>query len=263
MNYFPIFSFILGTIVGSFSNVVALRHIVSQRPTGRSKCPKCGLALRWWQLIPLLSFVFLHGRCWHCQAPISVQYPLVELSMGLLTMLLFWPLPTTTLDLISIAAKMGIAAILIILFIIDLRTFILPDRFVVILLWLVMIELAVELSQIHGSYLERLMSSLQGISIGAGFLLFLWIVTRGRGIGLGDVKLLIPLGALFAVQGTITVLFIAFTVGGIFGLYLLARQQASLKTPLPFGPFLSGAAILVLVMPDLPLYLFSTYFHFY
>lgn len=239
--------FIFGAIIGSFLNVVILRTIAGKNLGGRSKCPHCQRQLRWWELVPIFSFIILQGRCHSCRQPISVQYPLVELAMGLLTLVLSFPLPQTFVEWLALLLKLAIAALLVILFVVDLRTMLLPDRLVALLGVAVVAKLVVEsyylLSTIY------VIHSLYGLAVGAGLLGLLWLVTRGRGIGLGDVKLMIPLGALFGTIDTAILLFVSFMAGGLVASYLLIMRRAGMKTAIPFGPFLTGTALLMLVVP--------------
>lgn len=246
-------AFIYGACVGSFLNVVSLRYVdrVSSTPTlpttvrGRSMCPNCKKALRWWELLPVISFLALRGRCARCHHAIAYQYPLIELLMGILAWRLVIVYPY---DVIALALATVIIAILVVLAVIDFRTFLLPDGFIlglcaIVLVWV--LYQAYSPSHIIG-----------GVGIGAGFLLLLWILTRGQGIGLGDVKLMVPLGAYFGPWSATVVLFLAFCIGGIVGIFLLARRSATLKTAVPFGPFLIGAALLLILFPQIPSHLF-------
>lgn len=229
----PLLTFAFGAALGSFINVVVLRGIKGTPLSGRSACPHCGNELSWQELIPIISFIFQRGRCRTCGAPISVQYPIIELVAGLGAMALFPNIPAILFFLL-----------LLTLFIIDMRTLLLPDFFIVFLSVLAVLFGA-------GSY--------QGMLIGAGFLLFLWAVTSGQGIGFGDVKLLIPLGLWFGVAGTITLLAIAFIAGALVGSYLLTTKQATRRTAIPFGPYLTGAAMLLLVFPQIIVTLWSIF----
>lgn len=233
--------FALGVALGSFLNVVILRSPEIGQGRGllnRSRCPHCGQTLRWWELVPIFSFLALGGRCARCQAPISIQYPAVELAMGVAAVALADPI------------LIAIAATLLVLLVIDWRTMLLPDRFIWLLAGLVAVRLVTR--QPIG-WLE----AVAGVGVGAGFLLGLWAASRGRGIGLGDVKLLAPLGALFGPWGAGTLLLLAFWSGGLVALYLLASGRAGLKTAIPFGPFLIGAALLLMLWPTLPEQLYA------
>lgn len=253
----PLLALVYGVCLGSFLNVVSLRYVdrLGTQPTlpatitGRSRCVHCHQVLRWWELLPLLSFIMLRGRCQRCHRALSWQYPLVEGLMGVLAWRIAYLYPD---DIFTILLIVAITALLVVLAVIDFRTFLLPDSFIaglgiVVLAWV--------------TYRAPSWTSvLGGIGIGAGFLLLLWMLTRGEGIGLGDVKLMLPLGALVGSQGTIVLLFIAFCVGGLYGLFLLARRAATLKTAVPFGPFLIGAALLLIVWPTLPERFFALLF---
>ncbi|MBI3250545.1 MAG: prepilin peptidase [Candidatus Andersenbacteria bacterium] len=217
------FLFVFGAAVGSFLNVVILRSLKAETLGGRSYCPHCKQQLSARDLIPIFSFIFLHGRCRTCFHPISIQYPVVELVVGILLML-------TYPDILLFIAT----CLLVVLFVIDLKSFILPDTYIVILTVTALLRWPV---------------SLPGAAIGAGFLLILWLATRGKGIGLGDVKLMVPLGLMAGVDGTVAILSAAFFFGAVVGLLLIATGKASRKTAIPFGPFLAGAAILVLLFP--------------
>lgn len=269
-------AFIFGTAFGSFLNVVILRNklvaasinIPLALPRialgrsgdkgglggisrGRSACPYCHKTLTWYELIPLISFTLQRGRCHACLNQLSLQYPLVELAMGVSTLILFTPLPVSAIATASALLGTTSIALLITLFVIDLRTLILPDIFVIILSAAVALTLFINYRLLVTSY--GLFSTLGGAALGAGALALLWLITRGRGIGLGDVKIMLPLGALFGPAVTVVLLFLAFVAGGIVGLFLLVTGRATMKTPVPFGPFLTGAAILFILSPGLPL----------
>lgn len=242
--------FIVGSCLGSFLNVVILRFLSHQPLTGRSRCWQCQQQLRWWELIPIVSFLALRGHCHRCQQPIAWQYPLVEGLAGLATVRIVTPMPATGLDLLAAALLLLIIGWLIILCVIDWRVYLLPDIFIMALsltafLWLALKQ---EIWQIDW---------LIGLGIGGGFLSVLWLITRGHGIGLGDVKLLLPLGALLGSKGVIALLWLAFMSGGVVAVWLLWRRQVTVKTAIPFGPFLIGAAGLLLLFPSLTNKLFS------
>lgn len=254
--------FVVGAVIGSFANVVIGRSINALQQTvtvdwrrwlGRSRCLHCQRALRWWELLPLFSFVVLRGRCARCQEALSWQYPLIELLFGSVFLLLGLPVIQAGGGLASIvwglSSLLTIASLLLILFVIDLKTFFLPDVLVGALGVVALLTFVISCSA-AGAHCY--VSGAGGAVIGAGFLFALWLITRGQGIGLGDVKLMVPLGLLFGVAGTTTVLFIAFMAGGLCGLFLLATKQATAKTAIPFGPFLTAAALLLLLFPQLP-----------
>ena len=219
----PVLLFLFGSVIGSFLNVVILRHLSGEGLNGRSHCVHCGHVLTWYELLPIISFIIQRGRCRKCNRAISPQYPIVELFSGVAAVLLW---PSITL--------FAIFSILLILFVIDFRSYLLPDFFILLLSVAVLLTGAVSLS---------------GLLIGSGFLLFLWAVTAGEGIGFGDVKLMIPIGLLFGPTSTILVLAFAFILGGAFGAYLLITKQATRKTAIAFGPYLAGVAMAFLLFP--------------
>lgn len=238
--------FVCGAALGSFINVVALRYGTTRNwAWERSACPNCSQQLRWWELVPVVSYIALRGRCVRCRTSIHLRYLLVELLCGTLTVLAFLPLPLTVEDIVQRVLLTAILTVLMLLALIDLKTFLLPDRYVLLLTALAALLLAMQPTTWR-------LDMLWGALAGSGFLFALWLVTRGQGIGLGDVKLMVPLGALIGLPGVVVLFFIAFCVGGLTGLLLLAQGRATMKTALPFGPFLVGAAILVLLMPQLP-----------
>lgn len=235
-----------GTLLGSFLNVLILRYHSGRGIVWeRSECPACRQTLRWWELIPVVSYLLLRGRCARCRGRISLQYPLIEIVTGLVVVMLLSPWPGSVGLLGEGLLLLLIASILIVLGMIDLYTFLLPDVYILLLL------AAVGIFRWWRGTLVSL-ELVYGAMIGVGFLLLLWLLTRGQGIGLGDVKLMLPLGMFFGVGGTVTLLFGAFCAGGLVGLLLLLRGRASMKTPVPFGPFLTATAILLVLWPRLP-----------
>jgi leader peptidase (prepilin peptidase)/N-methyltransferase len=236
--------FFIGTAIGSFLNVVVIRFPDSA-PSGRSHCPQCHKKLTWWELIPVLSFTLLAGRCSRCQAGLSIQYPLVELFYGLVALILFTPFTGNPANIFFAFINYLIICLLGLLFLIDLRTFILPDLYIATTTFIIIILLFITPP-------ASLLSHIFGAVIGSSFFAFLWLLTKGRGIGLGDVKLMIPLGLLFGLKSTLILLLASFIAGGSYGLWLLITKRATLKTAVPFGPFLTAAAIAFIIFPDLP-----------
>lgn len=230
----------MGSMIGSFLNVVILRgikgeDIVSQR----SHCPLCKKQLRWFELVPVVSYILQAGRCRSCQKPISRQYPIIELLTGFAGL---WLLSggDVTIGLVLFVA----VSVLLVLAVIDMYTMLLPDKFILLLL----------IPALLVAYLKQpvypLISTLTAVAATTGFLGLIWLITRGRGIGLGDVKLMVPVGLLLGIAGSVTMLFVAFIAGGAYGTYLLGAKKATPKTAVPFGPFLAGATIICLLFPQ-------------
>src|SRR3989344_3836167 len=198
------FLFALGAIIGSFLNVVVLRYIKKEEIIlKRSYCPKCKKTLAWYDLLPILSYVFLRGRCRLCQATISPQYPIIESVTAIAAVAVFFgPYYISTL---SSTILFVAVCVLLVLAVIDWRTMLLPDTFIVALT-----AIAITYTLANPAFLWQ--QALGGAIIGAGFLGLVWFMTKGQGLGLGDVKLMVPIGIMAGVPATITILFLAFTI---------------------------------------------------
>ncbi len=229
--------FVTGTCIGSFLNVCisrlpAHRSIV----TPGSACPKCGHRLSWWENIPLISYLVLKGRCRSCEMGISVQYPLVELVTGLLSLLLFRKFGLSIDFLIYLCFT---AALIVIIFI-DLWHQIIPD---IISLPGILIGFLSAFVLANASWTD----SLAGIIAGGGSLfLVAWgyrFLTGREGMGGGDIKLLAMIGAFLGWQAIPVVIFLSAVTGSIVGIAALAFRGANRHTAIPYGPFLAGGAM--------------------
>ena len=236
---------LLGLIVGSFLNVLILRlplmiletdeATVSpfNLSTPRSHCPHCREALRWYELIPVMSYVLSQGKCRHCGKSISLRYPAVELITAALFVLCLIHFGFTLQALMACF----FSATLLALAWIDAETFLLPDFLTQALLWVGLIGSALSLTQ------TPLMHSLGGAVLGYGVL---WLVSWGfekwagkEGMGQGDLKLLAGLGAWVGIWSLIPLLLLASVSGLIFGLVQKFRGQLGHNGHFPFGPFLA------------------------
>lgn len=243
-TYLVFFVFLFGLTWGSFLNVCIFRI-----PRGESivyppsHCTGCGQAIRWYDNIPLLSWVVLHGKCRQCKETISFIYPLVEFLAGLLTLqtVIQFGLTWESLALICL----GYAFIVLVF--IDLYHYILPD---VITLPGVVLGLLLAGSQLLGSPLANIHDAAIGVAAGGGGLwAFAWIfekITGKVGMGFGDVKLLAMIGAWFGWQALPFTLFFAALVGSLIGIIWIAIIGRDRSFPIPFGPYLAGAAWLYL-----------------
>lgn len=260
--------FVFGLLIGSFLNVVALRYdgdrMVADPKVigGRSHCPHCGTTLRWYELIPVASFIIQGRRCRSCKAKIGWQYPLVELLSG--CVFAFVPLQTFNLTgpgepfvVLSVLWVIAFELFLLVAYI-DIRLGIIPDELNVALgiLGLFMVI-------VLGGYFGLANHSLFGVYSGwfgfqgniwanhilaaaavAAFFGLLILVTRGKGMGMGDVKLAAPLGLIFGWPDIVLVVVTAFVLGALAGVLLIIRGKKTMKGSLPFAPFLiAGAAI--------------------
>ena len=229
-----------GLVLGSFLNVVIHRlprGMSLLRP--RSHCPACGAPVCWYDNVPVLSFLALGGRCRACRAAISPRYPLVELATGILLALVVVRFGVT---LVGVEAAV-LVLLLVPLALIDLEHHLLPDA-----LTLPGIVAGAAFSAAGGLVSWR--TALLGAVVGGAvpyLVIVVYRLVRGvEGMGLGDVKLLAMAGAFLGWQGVLLTLGIGSCVGAAVGLALIACGRAGRDTELPFGVFLSAAALVVL-----------------
>lgn len=252
---FALMAGILGLMIGSFLNVVICRYpkqlewrwrqdalsflglekdLTPEPPNvirKSSHCPQCGHSIRWWENIPVLSFIFLRGKCHGCQTSISFQYPLVEIITGVLFAIaayqfgpsLFWLM--TVIGISILIAASGI----------DLKIMILPDSMMYALLWLGLLASILGVGMINPT--QAIVGAMVGyLSLWSVFWAFKWI-TGKEGMGHGDFKLLAALGAWVGALSLLPVILLAAITGSILGLIQLRRTQES--QPFPFGPFIA------------------------
>jgi len=230
-----IFVFIFGTAVGSFLNCLIYRLSKNLSPIGgRSFCPKCNHTLSWQDNIPLLSFILLRGRCRYCLSPISWQYPLVELGTGILSIASLQLSVFRGDSFLSTAYCLLIAYALLAIFVSDLRYGTIPDKIVY-----PTIGLAIFYSIINHqlSIINYLFSGLGA----AGLFLALVALTRGKGMGMGDVKLVALMGLVLGWPKILVALYLAFLTGAIVGVILILLGKKRFGEHIPFGPFLTTA----------------------
>lgn len=225
------FVFIYGLLIGSFLNVCIYRiPLKITIVKGRSHCPHCGALIPWYLNIPLFSFLFLKGRCRSCKAPISLRYPAVEFLSGILFLLVWFTYGLNWESLFVII----LFSILVIISFIDIDLQIIPDRFIVILF---------ALAAIHAIYQclffsVRWYSWIIGFFAASAFLLILGLIIPDS-IGGGDIKLMAAAGLFIGPKLILLALFISALYALIPALFLMIQKKGSLKTALPFGPFLS------------------------
>ncbi len=246
MFYFIIFVF--GACIGSFLNCVIYRLKEKQSfLSGTSFCPKCLHQLGFFDLIPVLSFIFLKGKCRYCGQNISTQYPLVEIATGGLFLLIFnfqQFSPEFTAEGFSIFNEFSIfnfknfittlylliiSCLLIIIFVYDLKHYIIPDKIV---------YPAIATALIFNFQKTTFGSSLLAGGGAALFFFLLWLVSRGKWMGLGDAKLAFLMGLFLGSPNILTAVFSAFLIGAIMGIVLVMFGKKTLKSQVPFGPFL-------------------------
>lgn len=251
-----IIALLFGAIVGSFLNVVILRlpeeHQSIVFPA--SHCPQCSSPLSWFENIPIVSYIFLRGKCGHCNKSISPQYPVVELFMALVAAAL---VHRFHLSLATVGYFFFSAALLVIIFI-DMRLQIIPD-----VISLPGIVLGFLFSLVSDTVTWQ--SSLIGLFAGGGVLyavaLSYSLLRKIDGMGGGDIKLLAMIGAWLGWQALPFVIFFSSTTGSILGIIAMRYQNKGGQTRIPFGPFLSLAALTYIFFSDDISHYYSLYLH--
>lgn len=251
--------FILGTIIGSFLNVVVLRYERSRSVNGRSFCPKCFTVLKAFELIPVVSFIVQRGMCRTCHNPISIQYPVVELLTGFIFMGLYllFGFPTTIAHGLVLVAHMVLMSLLIVILAYDIRHTIIPNVFVYPFNLLALALLFVNVSENSVTVmLPTLTELLAGPILFLPFFL-LWLYSRGRWIGLGDAKLVVGIGWILGLTGGVSSVMYAFWIGAVMSVLLLImvsmgksqlpgyRKHFTMKSEIPFAPFLIVGHVIV------------------
>lgn len=249
-----LFLFILGATFGSFLNVLADRLPQDKSLLGRSHCESCKHTLSALDLIPLFSFLILKGKCRYCGARFSWQYFGAELLTATFFVLTWTFLGNT---IVEKAIYVGIISTLIVILLADLRYQIIPDSMQVVLL---LLSVALYLQQ--GSSLMQILLSIKDGVIIMLPLLLLFLITRGKGMGFGDVKFTFTLGFLLGIMGGLAALYISFILGGIVGTGLILFGKKKLKSKIAFGPFLIVGMITLLFFSSPIKELLSLFFSF-
>lgn len=214
---------------------------------GRSMCPHCKHELATKDLLPLVSWLSLRGRCRYCHKSIGIQYPIVELSTALLFVVsyIWWPSNFDNGQTVLLALWLAILVGLMALLVYDLRWYILPDRIVYPLGFLAAAYAVITIAVAHQPAMAALNEFL-AVAVGGGLFYILFQVSDGKWIGGGDVKLGWVLGLVLATPGrAILMIFLASLLGSLASLPLLASKKLKKDSAIPFGPFLIVAAIIV------------------
>jgi len=248
LNLFNLIVFIFGLAVGSFLNCIIYRlEVAKSFLEGRSYCPYCKHILGWQDLIPIFSFLILRGKCRYCQKPISWQYPLVELATAILFILVinnqlliinFQNLLSTFYFLLSIC-------FLIIIFVYDLKHYIIPDKiiyFAILIAFLYNVLYSYFIP--HTSYF--ILNTTSAAFGAAVFFLAIVLVSKGSWMGVGDVKLAFFMGLFLGFPKILVALFLSFLIGAAIGLGLVTVGKKTLKSEVPFAPFLVTGTFLAM-----------------
>lgn len=233
---FYILIFLYGICIGSFSNVCILRLPAKESIVPGSHCMNCDYKLRWYDLIPLFSYLFLGGKCRKCGQKISKQYPLVEGANGLVYVVIFM---VNGFNVMS-ALYCLCATVLIALSVVDFRTYEIPDSFNVFIFVLGIIATIIDRDHWKSHIIGMLCISL--------FLLIIYLVTAGRGIGGGDLKLMFAAGLLV---GTKEIIF-AFVLGCILGsiIHVIRMKVSNAEHRLAMGPYLSAGILISMLIGE-------------
>lgn len=252
---FYLIAFGFGVIIGSFLNVYIYRFHTGKSLSGSSHCLSCGHGLRWFELFPLLSYVALRGKCRKCKCSIPARYFLVELG----TALLFALTVTLSLDLITILFYWLIFSILMIITVYDLYHYIIPDELTIALSATMagLLGYRYYLSLITGEDIVFMITAALG---GVAFFYLLWWISKGTWLGFGDVKLAFPLGLLVGTYSVFSFVVLSFWIGAGVSLLIIAYlklkrgkehlhlegQTLTMKSAVPFAPFLVASSLVIL-----------------
>ncbi|MEC9488788.1 MAG: prepilin peptidase [Halanaerobium sp.] len=229
------FIFIFGLVIGSFLNVCIYRLPKEQSIIWPpSSCPYCSHRLRWYELLPVVSFLLLKGKCSECGEPISIRYPAVELFTALIALLLY--------------LKFGLSWALISFFL--LSCFLIMVAFIDAAYWKIpdMITLPGILLGIFFSFFNpgiTILESLIGLLVGGGILLLIGLVYQG-GMGGGDIKLMAMVGSFTGWFSALLIIFLAALLGSIYGLVMIFQGRKGRKSKVQFGVFLALATFLII-----------------
>ena len=222
------FLFLFGLCVGSFLNVI-IAWLEKKRKNifGRSFCDACKKKLKFYDLMPVFSFLFLKGKCRYCGKKIKIEYFFVELATGIL-----FSMQYAVFSMQGILNLLIISA-LIIIFVYDLKHYLIPE---------IIILPAIIIAAIF--YWQNWLAML----VASGFFAFLVLISKETWLGWGDVKLAILMGLLLGWPNILLALFASFLFGAIIGVVLIVFNKKTMKSQIPFGPFLVGATILCLYL---------------
>ena len=228
-----------GLVLGSFINAWVWR--TSQDTSvaeGRSKCPHCKHQLAWYDLLPVVSYLTLAGKCRYCHKPISTQYPMVELATSALFVLLYLSaLPQGLYAWTQFGLLLGISVLLVAGFVYDAKYMLLPDKFMLPAICLAVVALG--LKALTNGW-STLAPQLVGLGLAVAAFTALWYFSRGKWLGAGDIRLIIVMGLLLEPKALVVGIFVAYLLGAIYGIFVLQRLKPHQRrrVMVPFGPFL-------------------------
>lgn len=236
-----------GTLIGSFLNVIIWRLPREEKITGRSHCVHCGHKLSAWELIPILSFIFLLGRCRDCRKKISWRYPLIELIAGFLTLYAFWHQQAYDFSsYLILLRRLLIIYTLLAVFVVDLEHFLILDKIIFPPIFaLLAVNLFLDIHSLRPflSPYNRFLPGLWSAGLAALPFFLLWRFSKGRWMGFGDVKLALFLGVAFGWPLIVVNLLLGIFAGGLVAIILLLFGKKTFGDKVALGTFLSLAGI--------------------
>lgn len=243
---FYAFIFIFGLIIGSFLNCVIYRLKTKESiVSSRSHCPKCGHKLSWKDLVPVLGFLSLKGKCRYCFQKISWQYPAVEIMTALLFLLIVFYF---SFDLLSAAYYLLLASFLVVILVYDLKYYLIADEIIYSAIAIVFLERILRfavnypLLSVGEAILNPLISALSA----AAFFAAMVFVSKEQWMGWGDVSLAFFMGLFLGFPNILLALFLAFMLGALVGIVLIIFGRKKMKSQVPFAPFLVWATFIAL-----------------
>jgi prepilin signal peptidase PulO-like enzyme (type II secretory pathway) len=257
MTYFLVI--LVGLVFGSFVNVLISRLKIEKNGSnqidlkGGSYCDSCKRGLAWYEMIPVISYIFLKGKCVSCKERIPFSVPLVELAFGLLAVALYYSFGVS----VEAIFLFLIGILMVAVFVYDLNHQLIPNLYI----W-IMVGLAI----IYNLYLliaglVEIVDLFWGVVAGSGFFYLLYLLSKGRWIGLGDAKLMLVIGLVLAWPLVLVQLYISFIIGGVIGSLLMFFAGKKMKSKIAFGPFLVIAFFATVFYGDYLLNLVKSYLY--
>lgn len=250
LAYFFIFCF--GTIIGSFLNVVIYRFNSGKTLGGRSMCMTCSKTLAWYELIPVFSYLFQVGKCRSCSTRISHQYPLVELFTGVVFTMIayhFYDIVFVSFNqyILLVSVYMMIFSLLLVISVYDMRHKVIPDPLVFAFIVFSFFTMFISSVPFGNLFVQPSMSAFLAGPLYALPFALIWLLSRGRFMGLGDAKLILGIGWMFGIVQGGAALMLSFWIGTIVSLLIIffSKMKFSMNTEIPFGPFLAISTLIV------------------